>query len=248
MEIFVKYSVDAILLILLITNILDSARKGFFRCVLSLVCVFAAIFASVTFSQPLAEWSYDNIFSVQIEAEIEQALEDGINSSSVARAVTSVLEVIPGVLTTQLEEMGIDINALTENISSLELSASDTAEKVSADIIRPAALVLLKMICYVLIFIAVRFVLGLIIGLIDKLPAPKLFRRANKWLGAALGTVKGVILVLVICLFINACSGLFRNNEMLSASVENSRICSWVSELGEPDLDAIKSDINSIVK
>lgn len=248
MEIFVKYSVDAILLILLITNILDSARKGFFRCVLSLVCVFAAIFASVTFSQLLAEWSYDNIFSAQIEAEIEQALEDGINSSSVARAVTSVLEVIPGVLTTQLEEMGIDINALTENISSLELSASDTAEKVSADIIRPAALVLLKMICYVLIFIAVRFVLGLIIGLIDKLPAPKLFRRANKWLGAALGTVKGVILVLVICLFINACSGLFRNNEMLSASVENSRICSWVSELGEPDLDAIKSDINSIVK
>ena len=104
------------------------------------------------------------------------------------------------------------------------------------------------MICYVLIFIAVRFVLGLIIGLIDKLPAPKLFRRANKWLGAALGTVKGVILVLVICLFINACSGLFRNNEMLSASVENSRICSWISELGEPDLDAIKSDINSIVK
>ena len=119
MEIFVKYSVDAILLILLITNILDSARKGFFCCVLSLVCVFAAIFASVTFSQPLAEWSYDNIFSAQIEAEIEQALEDGINSSSVARAVTSVLEVIPGVLTTQLEEMGIDINALTENISCL---------------------------------------------------------------------------------------------------------------------------------
>ena len=67
MEIFVKYSVDAILLILLVTNILDSARRGFFRCVLSLVCVFVAIIASVTFSQPLAEWSYDNIFSASTE-------------------------------------------------------------------------------------------------------------------------------------------------------------------------------------
>ena len=46
MEIFVKYSIDAILLIVLITNILDSARKGFFRCILSLVCVVAAIIAS----------------------------------------------------------------------------------------------------------------------------------------------------------------------------------------------------------
>lgn len=246
MEIFVKYSIDAILLIILITNILDSARKGFFRCVLSLVCVVAAIFASVTFSQPLAEWSYDNIFSAQIEAEIEQALEDGINSSSVAKAVTSTLEIIPGVLTTQLEDMGIDINALTERISSLELSASDTAQKVSTDIIRPVALVLLKMICYVLIFLAVRFVLGLIIGLIDKLPTPRLFRRANKLLGGVLGTAKGVILVLVICLFINACAGLFKNSEMFDESVKNSRICSLVSELGEPDLDTIKINIDSL--
>ncbi len=248
MEIFVKYSIDAILLIVLVTNILDSARKGFFRCVLSLVCVFVAIFASVTFSQPLAEWSYDNVFSGMIEAEIEQALEQGINSSSVAQAVTSTLEVIPGVLTTQLEDMGIDINALTDKISSLELSVSDTAQKVSTDIIRPAALVLLKMICYVLIFIAVRFVSGLIIGLIDKLPAPRLFRRANKLLGAALGTVKGVILVLVMCLFINACSGLFRSNEMLGESIENSRICSLVSEFEKPDLSVIEANINSMIK
>ena len=248
MEIFVKYSVDAVLLIILITNILDSARKGFFRCVLSLVCVFVAIIASVTFSQPLAEWSYDNVFSAQIEAEIEKALEDGIDSSSVAETVTSTLEVIPGVLTAQLEDMGIDVNALTEKISSLELSASDTAQKVSADIIRPAALVLLKMICYVLIFIAVRFVSGLIIGLIDKLPAPGLFRRANKLLGAVLGTVKGVVLVLVICLFINACSGLLKNSELFDESVKNSRICSLVSELGEPDLDVIKANIDSIKK
>ena len=248
MEIFVKFSIDAILLIILITNILDSARRGFFRCVLSLGCVVVAIFASVTFSQPLAEWSYDNIFSGMIVSEIEQVFEDGLDSGSVAQAVTSTLETIPGVLVTQLEDMGIDINAITENISSLQLSASDTAEKISSDIIRPAALVLLKMICYVLIFLAVRFVLGLIIGLIDKLPAPRLFRRANKLLGAALGTVKGVILVLVICLFINACSGLFKSNEMLNASVENSRICSLVSELGEPDLGAIRNNINSIVK
>lgn len=248
MEFFIKYSIDAVLLIILITNILDSAKKGFFRCVLSLVCVIAAVIASVTFSQPLAEWGYDNLFSERIEAEVEQALSEGSNSGSVAFSITSTVDMIPDVLITQLEDMGININELTDEISSLELSAADTAEKVSADIIRPAALVLLKMICYVLIFIAVRFVLGLIIGLIDKLPAPGLLHHANKWLGAALGVVKGVILVLVICLFINDCSALLANSEELTAAVESSRICSLVGELGEPDLSSVDINIDEIIK
>ncbi len=248
MELFIKYSIDAVLIIILVTNVLDSARKGFFKCVLSLICVIAAVIASVSFSQPLAEWSYDNLFSERIEAEVEQALSQGINSDSVADTVTSTLEMIPGVLSTQLDELGIDIDSLTQKIASLELSAADTAEKVSSDIIRPAALVLLKLVCYILIFIAVSFVLRCIIGLIDKLPAPGIFRRANKLLGAALGAVKGVILVLVISLFINACSLWLSDSNEISLAIESSKICSLVGELGEPDISAIDIDIDNIIK
>lgn len=242
MEYVLEYGVDALLIILVIITVADSARRGFLRCVLSLVCVAVALFAAFRFSQPAAEWSYDNLLSEPIESKVSQALTEGFDSESAAQTVIQTIDMIPEVLTSQLSDFGVDIDSLSDQIASLKLSPDDTAQKISVEIIRPGALVLLKLICYILIFIAVRFILGLFIGLIDKLPSPAILQSANKWLGAGLGAVKGVILAFVLCLLLNALSGLFDSSGQIGIALENSRICQAVSNLGAPDLSSIDFD------
>lgn len=243
MELILKYAVDGVLVVVFLSTVLNSARRGFVRCVLSLVCVAVALVAALNFSQPAAEWSYDNLFSAPIEQKVAQALEEGFNSETAAQTVIQTIEMIPEVLTSQLTEFGIDVEALSEQIASLKLTPDDTAHKISVQIIRPGALVLLKLICYIIIFVAVRFVLGLLIGLVSRLPAPRIIHKADKWLGGVLGVVKGAVLVMVLCLLLNALLGLIAHESEVYAVIDSSVICRAVSNLGAPDLSAINIEL-----
>ena len=247
MELIISYAIDAILLIILITNVLDSYRRGFVRCILSLVCVVVALLAAFNYSQPAAEWTYDNLLEDRIVYEVEEALNEGFSSKTAADTVNQAIDMIPDILTAQLTEFGIDINALSKEIASLELSAQDTAEKISEQIIRPGSLVLLKLLCYILIFVAVRFVLGLVVGLITKLPMPTLFKAADKWLGGAVGVVKGGLIVLTLCLLLNAFTGLVKPDGQFAAAYDSSRICKAVGELGVADFTEIDIDIENLL-
>ncbi len=248
MEFFINYSIDIVLIIVLVTNIFDSARKGFLRCVLSLVCVFVSLFAALHYSAPAAEWAYDNLLAERIVSEVEEKIDEGLSSEVAADTVLVATEMIPEFLAESIKELGIDIDALSAEISALQLSSGDTALKISEQIIRPGALVLLKLVCYILIYLAVRFVLGLIVGLIDKIPSLPVIGHMNKWLGAALGTVKGVVIVFVLCVLINALASIVKPSEFEMA-LQSSRICAAVAEfkalnLTEFNFDEIKKIFN----
>ncbi len=245
MEFAVKYTIDIVLIIIVVTSILDSARRGFIRCVLSLVCAAVALAAAVQFSQPFAEAVYDNFLSDIVVEQVEQRIPDGINSNIAVDTVTQTIEMLPEYLIEQVKGLGVDIRAFSDYISSLELSAQDTAREISEKIVRPGALVLLKLVCYILIFIAVRFVLGFAVGLIDKFASLPILGHVNKWLGGALGCMKGVVFVLVLSTLLNAFGSLVRSNaefENFAMAIKSSRICSAVSELGLADLTEIDLD------
>lgn len=247
MDILMNYGIDAVLVIIFLSNVIGSYRRGFIRCLLSLACVGIAIFAAFNFSQPAAEWSYDNIMSDKIVYELEEAINEGFSSQTAADTVMQTIEMIPDVLLTQLEEFGIDTDALSEQIASLELSSHDTAEKISQQIIRPGALVLLKLLCYILIFVVVRFATGCIIGLIIKLPMPKLFKAANRWLGGAIGLVKGGLIVIVLSMLISAFAGFDEPGGQLSAAYDNSRICTALDEFGIADITEMDINFDNIL-
>lgn len=247
MELIISYGIDALLLIIFVSNVVSSYRRGFLRCLLSLACVVIAIFAAFNYSQPAAEWAYDNVLSDKIVYELEQAIDEGFSSQTAADTVMQTIEMIPNVLLAQLNEFGIDVDALSKQIAGLELSSHDTAEKISEQIIKPGSLVLLKLLCYILIFTVVRFVSGFIIGLITKLPMPMLFKAANKWLGGAVGIVKGGVIVIVLSMLVGAFAGFAESDGQLAAAYESSRICTALRDFGMADLTEIEFDFENLL-
>ena len=247
MELVLKYGVDAIFVIIFITNVFSSYRRGLLKCILSLVCIVVALFAAFNYSQPAAEWAYDNLLSERIVHELDEAIAEGFLSQNAVDTVQQTIETVPSFLLKQLGDFGIDADALSKQIASLELSSQDTAEKISEQIIRPGALVLLKLLCYILIFVLVRFVLGCIIGLITKLPMPMLFKAANKWLGGAIGVVKGGVIIIALSLLLNAFTDFIEPDSQLAFACENSRICTALNDFGIADLKDIEIDFENLL-
>lgn len=241
MDYFVKYAVDAALVIILVINILSSARKGFLRCVLSLVCVLVAIFAAVNYSDDLAQWSYDNIFDSFVASKIEQEIPDGFSSKDAAQAINQAVDYIPQWLTEQLKDIGIDIDAVSKQIASKSENGATAAEQISQEIIRPAALVLLKMVAYLVIFTVVRLALGLLINLVDKFAKLPLLRQTNRLLGGAVGALEGAVIVIIISLFLNMAVAITDyNSDKFTQAVENSKIVNIISNFQSNETANIK--------
>ncbi len=230
MELLINYGIDVILAVLFIATVIGSAQKGFFKCVLSLICTVAALFAALSLSQPAAEIVYDNILEEKIVDEIQTSIGDKFNPQTAVETVKAVIEMIPEYLLEPAKDLGVDIQAVSDEISGLKLSAEDTALELSKQVIRPGALVLLKLVCYILIYLIVRTVLGWIVSLFNNLPAPKLFKKANKLLGAGLGAVKGVVIVLMLSFAVNALAAVVNDGSDLDKALDSSRICAVIRE------------------
>ena len=238
-NILLLYGIDILLIVVLAVSVISSMRKGFLKCILSIICVIAAVVAATSLSLPAAEWSYDNLISGYVTQKVEAAMQDGLDSASAALTVNQIIDEIPDILITQLESFGIDIADVTKDISSLKLSVHDTAEKISQDIIRPGALVLLRMLCFILIYLAVRFVLGVLSKFISGIAKLPLLKQANKWLGAVTGVIKGVALILLISTLLNGYASLAADGDLVAESVENSAICKAVKNSDITDLTKI---------
>lgn len=240
------YGIDIALIAVLAVSVISSMRKGFLRCIFSIICVVISVAVAMSLSLSAAEWSYDNILSGYVTDKVEEAMQEGIDSTSVATTVNQIVDEIPDWLKIQLEGFGIDVGNVTEDISSLKLSVHDTAEKISHDIIRPGALVLLRMLCFILIYLAARFVLGLLAGVVCGIAKLPVLKQANKWLGAATGLIKGVVLIFLLSTLLNGYSVLQSEQDKLSQAVENSAICNTVKNLDITDLSKI--DLYSITE
>lgn len=229
MDLLIKFGVDIALIIVLIANVIGSMRKGFLKCILSLVCVIVALAAATTFNEPVAEWSYDSVLDSIVTEKVEESMLNGMESIDAALTVEAITQAIPQFLADSIAEIGIDISAVTESIDSLDLSTHDTAQNISQQIIKPAALVLLRMLAYVLIFVFVRFLTGMITNVFSGIVKLPILKGVNRWLGAALGAAKGIILVFSICVVLNLLSQIVKNTDVIVQAIENSNICGIIS-------------------
>lgn len=236
MEFLISYGIDIILVVIFIVTILSSAQKGFLKCILSLVCTVVALAAALTLSQPAAEIVYDNVLEKIVVDKMQTAMDENFDLQTAVETVNAAVEMIPDYLIEPAKSIGVDIEGISKEVSDLKLSAEDTALQISRQIVRPGAIVLLKLVCYILIFFIVRMVLGWIVSLANKLPAPWLFKKANKLLGAGLGAVKGVVIVLMLSFAVNALASVINDGSDLDKALDSSHISAVVREFDAASL------------
>ena len=223
--------VDIILLIVLFVMILAGIKNGFVRCVLSVVAFTLAFAAAVFLSEPAAQTVYDNFAKEPIESAIAERITDTGTAQTAADSTQAVIDSLPEAVVSAASSLGIDVSQLAEQAGNINLNTSDMAAELTDKVARPIALAVLKVLAFAVIFLILNLVLQIAVSVISRLFKLPVLKTFNHALGGALGAVKGLMLVVVLAVLLDASTAFVTNADFVTA-VGNSKIVDIIVSTG----------------
>ena len=223
--------VDIILLIVIFVMILAGIKNGFVRCVLSIVAFTLAFASAVFLSEPAAQTVYDNFAKEPIESAIAERITDTGTAQTAADSTQAAIDSLPEAVVSAASSLGIDVSQLAEQAGSINLNTSDMAAELTDKVARPIALAVLKVLAFAVIFLILNLVLQIVVSVISRLFDLPVLKTFNRTLGGVLGAVKGLLLVTVLAVLLDASTAFITNADFVTA-VGNSKIVDIIVSTG----------------
>lgn len=181
------------------------------------VGLFLCMFVSSNYSQPF----YDSFVKERIVKRLSDSVVTSANIDEVLANLNKSVDALP-----ELVKKGIDL-------SSLSFSSGDDISSLIADnVFEPVALVLVKVLLFVLTFVVFFGVTGLIIHHIRKKNKKKrkdkehksTLKTFDRILGGLFGLVKGALIVFIFVSVVSAASQLdgLRDNVVINTALNSS--------------------------
>lgn len=192
---------DIILIAVLVLFVVLAAKKGFAKSLLELIAVVLALFLAYQLSPAVSNGIYDTAVKDNAIEYMEKQFEEIDSSSSVKQAEVT-LEAIPDFILSLASSAGIDTAGISKSVAT-ELSGKfnpqDAAEKLEEKAVRPIVTGVLNIMIFLLLAVVLIIVLKILAGFIAKIFNVPFVGTLNKILGAVLGTIKGVAVLVFIC-------------------------------------------------
>ena len=223
MEFLLTFAVDFILLVIFVTSV--------FSVILSLIALFIALVTANFANVPAAEWCYDNLLSDYIAETVESSIPADTDSIDFNSSVKSFVDSLPVFVVEQLDVQDVDIDASLNELCNEKLSSNRVAEEISNQLIRPGIIMLLRLVFFLVIFIGLRFLFGIVIRVVSKIANLPLLRPINKFLGIILGLIEGLLSVYSLTIILGFISQLLNSSNEIAQAIENSLICDIIGEI-----------------
>lgn len=221
--------VDGIVILIFVACIFDGYRRGFIKMLLSIASVALSIVIANAFSAPLAQWAndefVDDAVSEYVDKYIDNMLESaGTSSEGLAGVVFEnseerIIESLPEELIEILDRHNISAEDILRDIS-FEDNAETVSEKITSNIKRKIIQPILKMFAFLLIYIVCSIIFSIIVNVISSMFRLPVIKGINKSLGAALGTIQGIAVIGVVCVFAVLAASFLPGNEIADAVSE----------------------------
>ena len=215
--------IDVLLVLAFALVVWMAARRGFFRTVLQLGAWIVSIALAGALSAALAPPVYEAFFAAPARLLIEENIGAAVESSQAAQAAQAVIEELPEAVQQLAGVAGISIDGLVDSLREGGSGAGGAAELIEHSIVSPIAIAVIRFAMGLLLFVLLLIVLRLLSRRLARLREIPVFKQADWILGAALGIVKGVLLVLMLALFVRAAAAL-NDSGNFALAVEKSRI------------------------
>lgn len=180
--------VDIVLIVVVLLIILHGYFKGFLVSVLSLARYALGIplcyFLAKNGSEPL----YNTLLRDSISASVAQT----VDSTGLDGAIAGIRESVNGF--PEALKNAVDLSFLNN------VSAANAAQGIMQNVVDPVAILITKIVLFIVIAIVFFVVTSIIIALVDKASKKEdaSFKDTNKFLGAALGAVKALIIIIAV--------------------------------------------------
>lgn len=198
-----KYIFDIVLGVIAILIIVFTAKRGFVLSLLNTVSLALSGFLSYKFTKPLSEFIYSSFLYDKIETKLTEALSGLSQDTASDGKLDAMLSSLPSGIVNASQGLGFDVDTAMKSID-LELFANEKIIKAFIDnIASEIIMTVLEVVVFVVLFVLLSFILKNIAiifsRLVRKIP---IVGKANTFLGGALGIIKAVVCVSVICFVI----------------------------------------------
>ncbi len=222
------YILDGIILLLMALTVFFGYRHGFLKSVVQIVGFIAAFVLALTFSSPLASWTFDGLMAEGIETQLNESLV-GVTEVPSAEKLGELLTGLPTSVISVLENSTQLQSALDSLDNSVAATTATLANTLLTRIIRPIVVSLLQFVFFIILFVLFSLVARLLTKLIKPVTKLPLIRQIDGTLGAVLGAIKGVLLVLIFTAFVQLIAATGTENSMLSLdSLDKTFLTRWV--------------------
>ena len=221
--------VDLLLVLAFALVVLAAARRGFFKTVLRLAAWIVSVVLAGGLSAALAQPVYEAFFASPMRALIEQNIGAAAESSQVAQAARQVIAELPEAVRQLADFAGVPAEGLIGNLQS-NLSAADAATLLEQSVAAPVAIAVIRLAICLLLFVLLLAGLRFVCAKLEKLREVPVLKQTDWILGAALGLIKGGLLVFVLALLLRAWAAV-SDGGSLALAVENSRIANLTNGL-----------------
>ena len=215
---------DLIVIAIVAIFALISAKKGFVRTLVEVVGFIAVILLANNVSPVLSETTYNKFIEPAVVEKVTESLGelDVLEMSEVQIKQESLPTFVYKILGEDfsLENFQNTINEkLGEGLETAMTEASQT-------VIKPVITEILKVIYMVLIVVVLSVVVKFLAKLLNKLFSFSFVGKANKTLGAVLGTIKGIAIAVIFCSIIGLIVPLTENGFLIftSSAIESTVI------------------------
>ena len=185
---------DIIAVLLIVTTIIISAKKGFLSGLLSFAGWLISVFVAKTFCTVSANFVYNALLKNRIYTAVFSALEQ--HGGDLSSSYTEFIESLPETIQKLLESA--DIDALGSILSDSGKSLESIATRVSEDVVGPLVLTLLTALAFIIIFVVTLLVLKLLARIFKGVKKIPLIGPINTFLGGVTGAIEAVIIIYIL--------------------------------------------------
>lgn len=216
--------IDLLLVALIIVIIVLAAKRGILVAVAEVLAFAIAIFLAAHTAKPIAQVMYKGFFYKSVQKAIYNELPSNSAAMTTVQKAQLVFDGMPEFARKQAEKVGINVSAISNQISKTKLGSGDLYKELEEKIVRPIAVEILKHILYFFLAVIYGIILKMIFTAIAKgLKDTDTIGTADKVAGAVVGIVEGLVVVFLIANLLVYIQPRFENEKARQA-ISDSKI------------------------
>ena len=224
---------DVILVAVIAIFVLIGAKRGFAKTAVETVGFFLSVYLAFTLCTPISISISDSAIKPAVVSNITEAISNTTQSVG-EDATNKVWDALPDYVQSLAQKADITPDSLTKYIGDTSSESNEEiAAAVTDNVVMPLVYNLVKIICAVVLFIALLIVtkiLAVLIGKVFKLP---LLNSLNSSVGAVFGGIQGILFSVVFCIIVSAVIIVNAQGFLIftTENIEASTLFKWLCNL-----------------
>ena len=233
-----NFVIDIVLIVLILFVVISSSKKGFLSTVLDTFSVVISAVASYMLCTPVAESLYKLFIRDLVRTSFARVLDDVSASLSIHDKVIAMVEGLPAGAVKLAETVGVNVEQFSRTVTSSSAQTNETLINAVTDGIGYDIMITItEFFVFIILFIVAAILVRFISKFFENANKIPLLGKLNALLGGAVGAVKAIVILLVVCTVVFVISASSEDANIINA-VASSKIVSFVNSYN-PIIDFI---------